>query len=62
MLHVITSLTASAMVTFTVTHMHQAEFALQLELWLLHWVTAWPIAFVTIRYIAPIYKKLLGVK
>jgi hypothetical protein len=55
----LTSLTATGMITFTVTHMHMENFFVQWALWLLHWAVAWPIAFVTIRWIAPQYKKFL---
>ena len=56
----LTSLTATGLITFTVTHMHQDSFTLQLALWLVHWIVAWPIAFSTVRWIAPIYYKLLS--
>ena len=58
-LQLLTSLTATGMITFTVTHMHLETFSLQLVLWAMHWITAWPIAFVTIRWIAPVYKKII---
>ena len=57
----LTSLTATGIITFTVTHMHQSQFHFELLLWLLHWITAWPIAFVTVRWIAPIYAKLVNI-
>ena len=58
-LQLLTSLTATGMITFTVTHMHMNYFYVQWALWLLHWVVAWPIAFVTVRWISPQYKKFL---
>jgi len=60
LLQLLTSLTATGLITFTVTHMHSESFHIQWMLWILHWLVAWPIAFITIRWIAPIYKKLLG--
>jgi hypothetical protein len=59
-LQLLTSLTATGMITFTVTHMHQEHFYLELALWLIHWITAWPIAFITIRWIAPGYQKFIN--
>ena len=56
----LTSLTATGIITFTVTHMHQSQFHFELLLWLLHRITAWPIAFVTVRWIAPIYHILVN--
>ena len=58
-LQLLTSLTATGLITFTVTHMHMDIFYAQWALWLLHWIVAWPIAFITIRWIAPQYKTLL---
>jgi hypothetical protein len=58
-LQLLTSFTATGMITFTVTHMHMNHFYVQWVLWLLHWVVAWPIAFVTIKWISPLYKKFL---
>jgi len=58
-LQLLTSLTATGMITFTVTHMHMETFSLQFILWMIHWLVAWPIAFVTIRWIAPVYQQLL---
>ena len=55
----LTSLTATGLITFTVTHMHQDVFHFEPRLWGIHWITAWPIAFCTIRYIAPLYSKML---
>ena len=55
------SLTATCFITFTVTHMHQEHFEIQWRLWSVHWfLVGWPIAFVTVRWIAPVYKKWLG--
>jgi len=59
LLQALTSLTATGLITFTVTHMHQDYFHIELSLWMLHWVVAWPIAFVTMRWIAPVYKRLI---
>lgn len=53
----LTSFTATGMITFVVTHMHAPLISLQL--WLLHWVVAWPIAFGTVRWIAPYYQNLV---
>ena len=61
LLQALTSLTATGMITFTVTHMHYDPFHFEFLLWLVHWIVAWPIAFTTIRWIAPIYKKVLKV-
>jgi hypothetical protein len=47
------------MITFTVTHMHMDSFYVQWILWFWHWLVAIPIAFVTVRYIAPIYKRII---
>ncbi len=58
-LQLLTSFTATGMITFTVTHMHMDDFRVQWLLWAWHWAVAWPIAFATIRWIAPQYKKLL---
>jgi hypothetical protein len=58
-LQLLTSFTATGMITFTVTHLHMDDFHVQWLLWAWHWVVAWPIAFSTIRWIAPQYKKLL---
>jgi hypothetical protein len=58
-LQLLTSLTATCLITFTVTHMHMEQFYVQWFLWSWHWIVAWPIAFVTIRWIAPQYKKLI---
>jgi hypothetical protein len=55
----LTSFTATGIITLVVTHMHQAEFEIQWALWLLHWLVAWPIAFTTVRWIAPQYQQLL---
>lgn len=57
----LTSLTATGVITVIVTHMHQSQFHFELLLWLLHWAVAWPIAFVTVRWIAPIYLKLVNI-
>ena len=58
-LQLLVGLTATGLITFTVTHMHMETFYVQWLLWSLHWIVAWPIAFVTIRWIAPQYKKLI---
>ena len=58
-LQLLTSFTATGIITFVVTHMHMDNFFVQWLLWAWHWAVAWPIAFVTIRWIAPQYKKLL---
>jgi hypothetical protein len=58
-LQLLTSLTATGMITFTVTHMHMKIFYVQWLLWVLHWIVALPIALITIRWIAPQYKKLI---
>jgi hypothetical protein len=58
-LQLLTSLTATGLITFTVTHLHMEIFYVQWLLWLLHWIVAWPIAFTTIRWIAPQYKKII---
>lgn len=55
----LTTATATGIITVIITHMHQSQFHFELVLWLLHWITAWPIAFVTVRYIAPLYNKLV---
>lgn len=55
----LTALTATGMITFTVTHMHLTEFHVQWRLWFLHWLVAWPIAFGTVRWIAPVYKRIV---
>ncbi len=55
----LTSLTATGVITFVVTHMHMDQFSVQWFLWLWHWIVAWPIAFVTVRWIAPVYQKIL---
>jgi hypothetical protein len=57
-LQLLTAVTATGMITFTVTHMHMDSFYVQWLLWGLHWLVAIPIAFVTVRYIAPIYRKI----
>ena len=61
-LQLLTSFTATGLITFTVTHMHMDYFTMQWGLWFLHWAVAWPIAFVTIKWISPIYKKMLDTK
>ena len=58
-LQLLTSLTATGLITFAVTHMHMAEFYLQWALWMLHWLVALPIAFVTMRWISPWYRGML---
>lgn len=55
----LTTLTATGIITILITHLHQTQFSFEFLLWLLHWATAWPIAFVTVRYIAPIYTRLV---
>lgn len=53
----LTSFTATGIITFVVTHMHMDHFFVQWFLWSWHWFVAWPIAFVTVRWIAPVYQK-----
>jgi hypothetical protein len=53
----LTSFTATGLITFVVTHLH-AELV-SWFLWVWHWIIAWPIAFITIRWIAPVYYKLI---
>jgi hypothetical protein len=57
LLQALTSLTATGMITFAVTHVH-ADL-ITWSLWALHWIIAWPIAFGTIRWIQPLYRKWL---
>jgi hypothetical protein len=57
-LQLLTAVTATGMITFTVTHMHMDQFYVQWLLWGLHWLVAIPIAFLTVRYIAPFYRKI----
>ena len=57
-LQLLTAVTATGMITFTVTHMHMEQFYVQWLLWGLHWLVAIPIAFCTVRYIAPFYRKI----
>jgi hypothetical protein len=59
LLQLLTAVTATGMITFVVTHLHQNQFSVQWLLWLLHWAVAIPIAFCTVRYIAPVYQRLL---
>jgi hypothetical protein len=59
-LQLLTAITATGMITFTVTHMHMDSFYVQWTLWFLHWLVAIPIAFITVRWIAPIYKRVMG--
>jgi hypothetical protein len=58
-LQLLTAATATGMITFTVTHMHMTAFYTQWILWFTHWLVAIPIAFVTVRWIAPIYKRII---
>jgi hypothetical protein len=58
-LQFLTAATATCMITFTVTHMHMDEFYIQWTLWFWHWAVAIPIAFCTVRWIAPIYKRII---
>jgi hypothetical protein len=55
----LTSFTATGMITFAVTHMHMKTFSLELMLWIIHWLVAWPIAFINIRWIASLYQQLI---
>ncbi len=55
-LQLITALTATGMITFTVTHLHAP--LVSWFLWFWHWIIAIPIALVTVRYIAPFYKRV----
>jgi len=58
-LQLLTAFTATGLITFTVTHMHMDSFYIQWSLWALHWLVAFPIAFCTVRYIAPVYRQLI---
>jgi hypothetical protein len=58
-LQLLTAITATGMITFTVTHMHMESFYVQWLLWATHWLVAIPIAFITVRWIAPIYKRFM---
>ncbi len=58
-LQLLTATTATGMITFTVTHMHMDQFSIQWILWGLHWLVAIPIAFATVRWIAPLYKRII---
>jgi hypothetical protein len=53
----LTSFTATGIITLVVTHMHQDSLSIEWLLWFLHWLVAWPIAFSTVRWIAPVYQK-----
>ena len=55
-LQLLTAVTATGMITFTVTHMHSP--LISWALWFLHWLVAIPIALVTVRYIAPFYRRV----
>ena len=55
-LQLLTAVTATGFITFTVTHLH-AEL-ISWALWFWHWLLAIPIALVTVRYIAPFYKRV----
>ena len=55
-LQLITATTATGMITFVVTHLHAPLIAWLL--WFTHWAVAIPIAFVTVRYISPWYKRV----
>ena len=56
-LQLLTAITATGFITFTVTHLHAP--LISWSLWFLHWALAIPIALVTMRYIQPIYKRWL---
>lgn len=56
-LQLMSSITATGMITFVVTHLH-ADL-ITWSLWLMHWSLAVPIAFVTTRWITPCYKRVL---
>lgn len=58
-LQALTAITATGLITFVVTHLHAPLVAW--TLWFLHWAIAIPIAMLTMRYIQPIYKRLLKV-
>jgi hypothetical protein len=58
-LQLLTAVTATGMITFTVTHMHMTAFYTQWILWFTHWLVAIPIAFCTVRWIAPIYQRII---
>jgi len=55
-LQLLTAVTATGMITFTVTHLHSP--LISWALWFLHWILAIPIALVTVRYISPFYKRI----
>jgi hypothetical protein len=57
LLQLLTALTATGLITFTVTHLHVD--LVSWGLWFIHWTIAWPIAFVTIRWIAPYYARII---
>lgn len=59
LVQLLASFTATGIITLVVTHMHQDTFSIQWYLWFLHWVVAWPIAFSTIRWIAPVYQQII---
>jgi hypothetical protein len=58
-LQLITSVTATGIITFTVTHMHMDSYYIQWILWFTHWLVAWPIAFAVTRWIAPLYASII---
>lgn len=53
-LQLLTAITATGFITFTVTHLHSP--LISWTLWFLHWIIAIPIAMITVRWIAPWYK------
>ena len=57
LVQLLTAITATGLITFAVTHLHADLIAWALLF--LHWAVAMPIAFVTVRWIAPIYRRLL---
>lgn len=54
----VTALIATGLITFTVTHLHAPLVAWLLWFW--HWLIAIPIAFVTVRWIAPLIRRYLA--
>jgi hypothetical protein len=56
LLQLLTAVTATGFITFTVTHLHSP--LVSWLLWFGHWLIAIPIAFVTVRWIAPFYKRI----
>ena len=57
LLQLLTSFTATGLITFTVTHLHYE--LVTWSWWFIHWLAAWPLAFAVIRWLAPVYKRIL---